>query len=252
MLAIPEHERSEIDQSRPLPLYHQVYSLLRRKIEGGELRHGALLPSEIELASQLGVSRVTAKRALDDLEAEGYVERRRGRGTAVTWRYEPRLIRAPLNGMLEGLAVMGKETRIGVLSFDQIAAPKNAAEALRLLPGSPVQRAVRLRYLDGLPFAHYTSWTRPLGPAYNANVLKDRSRLELFKTLGFTVVEVDQVLSACGAPPDAALALGVSPGTPLLSVSRTYIDQHARPIDHLIGLYRPDRFQYHMKLSAKR
>lgn len=252
MQAIQAHERSEIDQRRPLPLYHQVYSLLRRKIEGGELRHGALLPSEIELAAQLGVSRVTAKRALDDLEAEGYVERRRGRGTAVTWRCEPKLIRAPLNGMLEGLAVMGKETRIGVLDFAWVPAPKDAAEALRLPPGSEVHRAVRLRYLDGLPFAHYTSWTRPLGPAYHAAALKDRSRLELFKTLGFNVVEVDQVLSACGAPPDAALALGISPGTPLLSVTRTYIDQHEKPIDHLIGLYRPDRFQYHMRLSARR
>lgn len=243
-------DRAAVRAEHPSPLYHQLFVVLKRKIEAGELRHGARLPSEVELSEWFGVSRITAKRALDELEGVGMVERRRGRGTQVTYRYEPKLLRAPLTGMLEGLQGIGRETKVELIEFAEVAAPRAVAEALRIEEGTRVLRAVRVRSSSAGPFGHYTSWTLPLGPGFNAHALRANPRLELFRELGVRIKEVDQVLSATAADALVAQRLGTSPGTPLLQVSRVYVDQRERPIDYLLALYRPDRFQYHMRLGA--
>lgn len=245
-------DRQEITPGRPIPLYHQVYSLLRRRIESGELRQGSQLPGEAELAQALGVSRITSKRALDELERDGLVARQRGRGTRVTFRYQPKILRAPLNAMLEGLAVMGRETTIDVIAFERVEVPHDLVDVLGLREHAKVDRAKRVRCHDGLPFAYYVSWTIPLGPGYHAAALRGQARLEVFRSLGVVIREVDQVLSARGADAEAAAALAIGIGEPLLSVARTYKDAAGRPIDHLLGLYRPDRFQYHMLLTSRR
>lgn len=239
-----------VSNSHAAPLYHQLYSLLRQKIESGELRHGTLLPSEFALAALFQVSRITAKRAFDDLQHAGLVDRRRGRGTQVNHLTPPRMLRAPLTGMLESLNVMGQETQVEVLSFTRVMPPSAVSEALKLLPGAQVDRAVRLRKNGGMPFAYYVSHTILLGAGFSARSLAGASRLQVFKQMGVRLAEVDQVLTACAATPEVATALQLSVGAPLLSLTRIYTDSDKRPIDHLHGLYRPDRFQYHMHLAA--
>lgn len=250
MRAFHTDDRASLRPDHPSPLYHQLYALVKRKIEGGDLRQGALIPAEKELAAFFGVSRITVKRALDDLEGEGYVSRHRGRGTHVTYKYEPKVLRAPLNSMLESLAVMGRETQVKLIDFARVAPPPQVADGLRLTPDQWVDRAIRVRLSEGLPFAHYTSWTVPIGPGLTQEALKSSSRLDLFRRLGIHLKEVDQVISAIAADTTLAQRLVVRAGDPLLQVTRISSDQRGRPIDYLVGVYRPDRFQYHMKLSA--
>ena len=253
------------------PLYHQLYALLKSKIESGELPQGSLLPSEIELATRFAMSRITSKRALNELGREGLVERRAGRGTHVRFRPPPNpLLRAPLTGNLESLNVMGRETTVEVLSFERVPAPKAISDALRIKPHTPVDRAVRVRRNQGLPFAYYLSHTivqkegagtkselhkdhvaAKSGPqAMNRKNLKTQTRLDIFRAMGIKLAEVDQVLNAVAANSEVAQALNLSVGAPLLSLTRTYIDSEGRIVDHLLGLYRPDRFEYHMHLST--
>lgn len=245
-------DRARLRPDQPTPLYHQLYALVKGKIEGGELRQGALIPAEKEIAAWFGVSRITVKRALDDLEAEGYVSRQRGRGTHITWKYEPRVLRAPLDSMLESLATMGRETQVRLIEFARVAPPPQVADALRILPDSLVERAVRLRLAEGLPFAHYISWTVQIGHGLDPELLKSStSRLDLFRRLGIHLKEVDQVISAIAADTTLAQRLVVRVGDPLLQVVRIASDQRGRPIDYLVACYRPDRFQYHLKMSAE-
>ena len=75
--------RVGFDPASPTPLYHQIFSLLRDKIYDGQYPGGSFIPSEQELSAQFNVSRITAKRALDDLAADGLVVREQGRGTRV-------------------------------------------------------------------------------------------------------------------------------------------------------------------------
>jgi len=250
MRAFNADDRASLRTDQPAPLYHQLYLVVKHKIEGGDLRQGALLPAEKDIATYFGISRITVKRALDDLEAEGYVSRHRGRGTHVTYKYEPKVVRAPLNNMLESLAVMGRETQVRLIEFARVTPPPAVADALRIPNDQLVERAIRLRLTEGLPFAHYVSWTVQIGPGLDQEGLKTTSRLDLFRRLGIHLKEVDQVITAIAADTTMAQRLVVRVGDPLLQVIRIACDQRNRPIDYLIGSYRPDRSQYHMKMSA--
>ena len=89
-----------VDDRLPTPLYHQIYLILRDKIAGGAYRGGDLLPSEEGTARQFGVSRITAKRALNELADAGYVVRERGRGTRVVDDRPAPPVRANVEGLL--------------------------------------------------------------------------------------------------------------------------------------------------------
>ena len=95
-----------VSNTQAAPLYHQLYALLKSKIDSGELPPGSLLPSESELATRFVVSRITSKRALNELGRDGLVERRAGRGTHVRLRPQSTpVLRAPLTGNLESLNI---------------------------------------------------------------------------------------------------------------------------------------------------
>ena len=256
-----------VSTSQAAPLYHQLYALLKSKITSGELPPGSLLPSETELATHFSVSRITTKRALNELGRDGLVERRAGRGTHVRARAPASpVLRAPLTGNLESLNIMGRETTVEVLSFARVPAPKAISDALKIKPHTLVDRAVRVRRNQGEPFAYYLSHTIVLkeaatalsdkaaaktGPtAMNRKNLKTQTRLEIFRAMGIKLAEVDQVLNAAAANAEVAQALNLTVGAPVLSLTRTYIDSEGRIVDHLLGVYRPDRFEYHMHLST--
>ncbi len=84
-----EHQRDMLKQDQRTPLYHQLHILLRRSIHNGTFADGIQMPTEAQLSEYFEVSRITAKRAMDELAKEGLVERHRGRGTRVVYDYEP-------------------------------------------------------------------------------------------------------------------------------------------------------------------
>ena len=69
---------SEIDKDSDIPIHHQLYLILEKKIQDGDYPAGSIMPSEAELQSQYGISRITVRRAISDLEKYGYVRRKRG------------------------------------------------------------------------------------------------------------------------------------------------------------------------------
>ena len=100
-----------------MPLYHQIFLILRQQIMDGLHEYDALIQGEQELAETYDVSRITAKRALDELAAEGLVVRERGRGTRVRYKPKARAYQASMDGLLENLIAMGLETEVKLLSF---------------------------------------------------------------------------------------------------------------------------------------
>lgn len=115
----------------PTPLYHQMFSLLRDRILNGEIPLKARIPTEFDLAEAFGVSRITAKRALDELAAEGLVERRRGKGTHVIHRSRPKPLHSPLTGLLESLESLAEQTRVSLIQFRREPPPGADTGAVR-------------------------------------------------------------------------------------------------------------------------
>ncbi len=233
----------------PAPLYHQIFSLLRERILKGDVPFGARIPTEFELADALGVSRITVKRALDELAAEKLVERHRGKGTHVIHRPSPKPMHSPLTGLLESLHILAEHTQVKVLRFDHSTPPGSIAGLFQPEPDETFAHAVRLRLRGRTPFGYYTSWTRTDHPDFNQENLASQSRLSLFDRIGVRISRVEQILTAINADALTAMHLDVTPGTALLSLERRSFDEDGKLVDLLKILYRPDQFTYQMTLD---
>jgi len=232
----------------PLPRYHQIYLVLRERLASGELAPGRPLPGELELARAYGVSRVTIRTALGRLAKEQLVRRQRGRGTFARRAAAPR--RGRLSGFFENVLMHGLRTAVRIVELSEIAAPAEVAEALGLAQGARVQKAIRVRSYRGGPVSIITTYVpADVARAFGRRELAAKPMLQLLEEAGVKVTEGEQTISAQLADPLAAEALEVGVGSPLLSVRRIVYGPKRRPMQYLLGLYRPDRYEYRMHLS---
>lgn len=247
--------RSEWDLSQRgamsrVPLYHQLYSVLKASILDGTIPYDSQMPTEQQLASTFDVSRITAKRAMDELAAENLIARYRGKGSHVTYQYKPKPVQAPLVGMLENLIEMGKHSIVRVISIEKIVPPAEIREVLNLDDGETVHRVVRVRSNEeGEPYAYYTSYTRGITKGFTKRIMEKTPRLDVLKDNGIVLTKVEQTLSAENASLAIAGELACEPGAALLSIVRHSYDTNGRVVDVLDGLYNPKRFTYKMVLS---
>ena len=141
------------------PLYLKLEETLRNMIDGIEYEPGDQIPSERELADKLKASRMTVRRAVELLTAQGFLERRSTSGTFVS---EPNVIRSFTPGSVQSLTrqIQGKGGLAGskLLKFDVIQAPAKVANSLQIPNRSLVFIIQRLRLSSGLPFCIETSY----------------------------------------------------------------------------------------------
>ena len=231
-------------------LYHRVYTVLRERLVAGQYPADKALPGELDLAAAFGVSRVTMRRALDELVLEGLIERSRGRGSfprIATAAAAP--VSGSISGLLDNIIAMGLKTSVRILSLETLAAPPDVAAAMHLAPGDKVQKAVRVRSLDGAPLALMTTFVPQAIASFTRRQLSETPMLKLLEAEGVSVAHADQTLSAQLADAEVAPLLDVSYGAALLAVTRLVRDDGGRAVQLLRGLYRPDRYEYRMSLD---
>ncbi len=227
----------------------QVYLVLRDRILSGAVGFDAKLPNENELANFHGVSRVTVRRALGELARERLIERRRSLGTRVVYRPPPAPITADISGVLANLADMGRRTAVTLLSFDYVPAEGTVAQALDVGPNQLMQRAVRVRSVDGEPFSYLTTHVpESVSVTFTRQELAARPLLDLLERAGIKVEHARQRISAGLATPSVADALNLRTGSPLIELVRVVYDQTGRAVEHLHALYRPDRYAFEIDL----
>ncbi len=230
----------------------QVYLLLRDRIANGRLAYGGALPGEQALAAAHGVSRVTVRRALAELEREGLVSRRRGAGTFVLGDCGAKPIVADISDVLANLAAMGRETAVRLLEFGYGEAPAPVAAALKLRPRERVQFSVRVRLIEGQPFSYLTTHVPERhGLTYTEADLASRPLLALLERTGVKVERATQDITATLASPEVAAALDVETGSPLIGLTRTVFAADGEGVEHLNALYRPDRYTLRMEMRRK-
>ncbi len=239
----------------PLPKYHRVYLVLRQQLDEGRFAEG--VPGELALMESFGVSRVTVRRALEQLAAEGLITRHPGRATlptrAAASERTTGAIEASetrLTGLLENLVSMGLRTSVDVMSLETLSAPDFVAQALDIPVGDLVQKAVRVRSTREGPLSRMTTWV-PLSVArpFTRRELGKKPILLLLEEAGVRVGRAEHPLTAVLADAESAQQLDVPIGGPLLAVRRLIYDDKDRPVQWLHGLYRPDRYEYQMQLS---
>ncbi len=236
----------------PWPKHHQVYLVLLQDIQEGRYAPPKTLPSELELARQFSVSRITIRRAMERLDAEGLIERHRGRGTFVRPSHRTAPVQASISGNIENLIAMGLETEVRVVSVEHVAAPPDVAARLELPVGAMVQKAVRIRSLGATPFSHLTTYVpEDIGRTFGAKELAVSPLLVLLEKAGARIARAQQVITATLATPDVATLLGVQAGSALLNIRRAVYDQDGRPVEYINGLYRPDTYEHEMSFTRQ-
>jgi GntR family transcriptional regulator len=228
----------------------RIYLLLRDHILSGALAPGTRLPGEPDLAAAHGVSRVTIRRALEQLAAETLVDRRSGVGTFVRGGeiLQPTVV--DFTDVFSHLKEMGRRTEARLLSFGYVTPPSTITAALGLTPGQRAQRAVRVRRVNGQPFSYLTTHVPEwLGLTYSEADLAAVPLLALLERSGVVAARACQNMGASLAGPEVAAALEMDTGAPLLSLTRQVEDESGRVVEHLHALYRPDRFAFRMELQ---
>ena len=241
--------RSKLDPASPTPLYHQIFVLLRDRIYRGEYQSGAFLPGEQDLAEFFDVSRITAKRALDELAAGGLAIRERGRGTRVFIRPQGVAVRGNVDGLVHSLYAKG-DSRVRLLEFKYIPAPADIAGKLGLAPGDEVQWATRIWYSKTGPFNHLSTYVpSKVGHHWTREDLESRPLVSLLQKSGIRISRAEDSITAILADETIAPLLEVEPASALLKVTRTVFGENGQAVEHVIALYPPDRYHYAVLLD---
>ena len=199
-----ESQLQALQQDLPTPLYFRLYSMLKNAILDGTIGNGAQMPTEQQLAETCGVARITAKRAMDELAAEDLVQRRRGKGTHVTYEYTPKPVKAPLVGMLQEIESMARHSEVKVIECKKQTTPGEIREALAMEESDKALHLVRVRSREGQAFAFYDSWTTGLNKPLGKRDFLKSTRLEIFRKQGLKITHVTQTISAIAATDELA------------------------------------------------
>ena len=245
-------EMQSLQDEAPTPLYFQLFTLLKNRILNGSIPHSEQMPTEEELAKGFNVSRITAKRALDDLAAAELVERRRGKGTFVTYTAAVESVHAPLIGELEKLVNSARHTHIKVLDVGKQLPPGDVAAEMGLDRGELAWRATRIRCTeDDVPYGHLISWTTGISKGYTKRDLERRVRLDVLKENGIQIAKIEQTITAVPARDFFAPALDMDIGEPTLLMVRRIYDLDNRLVDILYCHHNPRRFHFRLELDAE-
>ena len=218
--------------------YRAIGDDLRRRVETGEFGAGSLLPSEAELSAAYGASRVTVRRALEDLRQEGLIDARQGLG----WFAAADPLRQSLArlGTIEGqLAASGVEPGRRILSFGFVEAPLRARQ---VLGAGTVLEVVRVNLADGAPFARVTVWCPE-------ELAGDLSRADVEQSSFYELLPVDiggatQTIGAAAASADDAALLEIPPNSPVLRCERITTSAAGEPVLLSIHIFAAHRTEF--------
>lgn len=226
------------------PLYLQVKESLVGRLIDGRWLPGQIIPSEMDLARELGVSQGTVRKALDAMTAENLLIRRQGRGTFVAEPEESRILFQFFRIVSDSGERVFPTSR--VVRSKGAAASREEAERLGLETGAEVWRIDRVRALDGAPLLVETI-TLPMArftgiedlPEIPNNVYRLYS-----EHWGITIAGAAETLKAIPAATRDARLLDCAPGTPLLQIARTAHDLAQAPVEYRLSRCLTDRSHY--------
>lgn len=216
----------------PEPLWIQVVNLITREISTGVLRPGMRLPPERELCQQLSVSRVTLRKALTQLVADGVLSASHGRGWYVAdappvGRDFPN----SLESFTETATRLGLSASSRVLRAETRPATLDEAEELGVAPGTPLFRLERVRLLDEVPIAiDVTRMPASYAPSLESVDFASASFYRVITDAGVEPLRADATIEAREASGEVAEHLGLEAGKPVLVMRQVAVDQNEHPL----------------------
>ena len=224
----------------PVPLYSQIEQHIRARIQSGELAHPDQIESEAELAIAFSVSRMTARKAIDNLVREGLLFRIQGKGTFVCEQAIAYGLSTQLS-FSQSLESRGHRVETIVLEAGLVEATPEVAREMDLDEGVLLVKVRRLRLVDGAPAAVHESWV----PVFLRAILDQDltgSLNYLMTSLGLEVTTAHDRVEASLATKEVATLLECEPGAALLRVRGTGMAFNGQNLRYTEALYRADKF----------
>lgn len=241
-------------QEGPVPLWHQIAERLRQGISRGEFVSGDRLPSESELFAAFGVSRTTARAALDSLEKDGLIIRRSGKGSILLEKIDQPSQR--LAGFAEDMRMLGLKPSYKTRVIRSIICPDDRVHLFEFQDGQKriLVEVERLLLANKKPVALSRSWFAPeILKLATVPKMAELDKGSLYTWIeeqsGRRIVRGEEFVSAKSADAATAPILDVVEGFPLLFVTRTTRDAVNIVVEYAELLYRADRYRLRVDLS---
>ncbi|MGW3496219.1 GntR family transcriptional regulator [Streptomyces sp. NPDC001020] len=237
--------------NRKLPLWYQVSQSLRASILSRSPRDPLRLPTEEQLAGHYGVSVLTMRQALKELEEEGLISRHRRRGTFI----EPSALRgAPVRllGSVDAIVAQQSGMTTELLEHGRVPVPAELAEYFPDLAEVATYHRLRSDENTGEPTNHARNYVRPeLARLIDR---EDLTRWPMTKVLrdvvGAKISRITDTVEARLADPETARLLQVPLLSPILHYTGIAYDAEGLPLDVAVIHYRGDRFSFTVTLEA--
>lgn len=233
-------------------LYSRVETILADEIADGTLKVGDQLPTEDSLLVRFEVSRITVRRAIQNLVRRGLVEIRRGKGTFVA---TPKITQelTELSGFVEDMRAVGRKPTARVIGKEIVVADTTVAGQLALTKGQRVVRIHRVRLADGVPISFDETYLPlEIGKKIITNNLKVEPIFTLLeRKYDIPLIEAEYKLEAVAAEAEVATALRVKQGSPIFRIERTSYSTGNLPVDYERLYYRGDLVRFVTRLARK-
>ena len=235
----------KLDDNNSMPLYLQLKNTIKGLIDSGEINKGDKIPSENELCKKYNVSRITVRNALADLESEGYLIKKQGKGTFAT---TPKLFR-PLQdsiGFSESCKNAGMESSSIVLKREILPLDDRMKDILKLADDDQVLYIQRLRLADGIPLMienNYYSYQK-FGFLYNEPLTGSLYELLAEKKGIICDRSLKTVITVTTASGELVKMLQVSIGAQLFVMDGIMGDEHGEPVHYSLQYIVGERYSF--------
>lgn len=235
------------EKSAP-PLYAQIESILKTRIEEGEFQNGDIFPSEKQLQELFQVSRITVRQAMNALVQEGYLHCARGIGTTVVFRKIDEKLKQVIS-FSEEMRLHGITMQTKHCTITKVRPDKKIQQALLLASAEMAYCIARVRCADGFPIVYSETYMHPgMNLSMDSQEYSQSLYVLLKEKYGIIVTRGSDVLEAVAATKPIAEFLGVPPKAPLFRRTRKTYDQKGSMIEYSICYYPGDRYKYTVDL----
>ncbi len=245
-------EKKSINKSTPIPLYYQLKEILLEYIKSPH--HSGCLPTESELCKQYDISRSTVRQAINELVADGYLERVKGKGTLIVRSKINQDYLFVIESFNEEMREKGLAHRTKVLELEKIAANEIVASNLQLQPGAEVIKLIRLRSISDEPILYVKTYL----PAYLFPGLleKDLENNSLYHIVendyGYRIAKSMRTIEAVRADELLAKLLTIQKGDPIQYIESISFFEDQTPFEYTLAFYRGDRNKFRFILTNRR
>lgn len=231
--------------------YQQLYEVLRERILEAHGDPGRPMTTEHQLVDEFGVSRVTVRKALELLENEGLIVRRRRLGIFPSRRVVPMDQGPTIASLSSRTQWLAEHSTVKVIACDRRVPSTAVAHALSLTPKQRALYFERVRFDESAPLAYLISYLAPqVARLVSEAELAVDPPLVLLQKKGVRLERAEQTVTAENADADVARWLEVEPGAAVIRTSRTTFDVDDNPVSIMTARIRPDRYELRYTLSS--